>query len=209
MAGETKPTKGERTRQAILDAAERLILSQGYNGTSMRQIAAEAGIALGGIYNHFASKEALFAALLERHQPYTDIAAVVSNVSGDDVARLAEQVARQAVDVMLEDPLFFRLAMIDLQEFDGDTLLQFVYQMIPALLTFVQRMYASGRVRQDLPLPVLMRAFGGMIVFYALSELVAFRDDLPWFQLPIPDDIDWIGGMVDIYLNGVLNKGDS
>lgn len=211
MTEETTLTKGERTRQAILDAAERLILSQGYNGTSMRQIADGAGIAVGGIYNHFASKEAIFEALLERHQPYSDIVAGMNSLSGENVTELAERAARMAIDEVLEDPVFFQLALIDLLEFEGDTLMHFAGQLIPAILSLVMRIYTSGQVRRDLPLPVMMRAFGGMIVFYALSEMIAFRDELPWFQLPIPidDDIDWIGGMVDIYLNGVLKRGDS
>jgi AcrR family transcriptional regulator len=209
MTEATMPTKGEHTQQTILEAAERLILSQGYHGTSMRQIAAEAGIAVGGIYNHFASKEAIFRALLERHQPYSDIAAIVANLSGESAAELAERAARLVVAELLEDPVFFQLAMIDLQESEGDILMQFVQEMMPALLTFVQRIYASGQVRQDLPLQVLMRSFAGMVIFYALSEIVVFRNDLPWFQLPFSDEIDWIGGMVEIFLNGVLKREDS
>jgi AcrR family transcriptional regulator len=203
------PTKGERTRQIILDAAERLILSQGYNGTSMRQIAQEAGVALGGIYNHFASKEAIFAALLERHQPYSDIVAGINSLSDGSATELADRAARMAVNEMLEDPIFFQLALIDMLEFEGDTLMQFVSQIVPALLSLVTRIHASGQMRQDIPLPVMMRAFGGMIVFYVLSELIAFRNELPWFQLPVAHDIDWIGGMVEIYMNGVLKRGDS
>lgn len=208
MAETDTPTKGERTRQTILDAAERLILSQGYNGTSMRQIAQEAGIALGGIYNHFAGKETIFAALLERHQPYSDIVTGINNLPDGNVTELADRAARTAVNEMLEDPIFFRLVLIDLLEFEGDTLMQFVGQLIPAILSLVTRIHASGQVRQDISLPVMMRAFGGMIVFYALSEMIAFRDELPWFQLPVAHDIDWIGGMVDIYLNGVLKRED-
>jgi AcrR family transcriptional regulator len=202
-------TKGERTRQTILDAAERLILSQGYNGTSMRQIAQEAGIALGGIYNHFAGKEAIFAALLERHQPYADIVAGINSLSGENAVELADRAARMVVNELLDDPIFFRLALIDLLEFEGDTLMQFIGQLIPAILSLVTRIHASGQMRQDIPLPVMMRVFGGMIVFYALSEMIAFRDELPWFQVPTPPDIDWVGGMVEIYMNGVLKRKDS
>ena len=41
------PTRGEQTRQAILQAAHDLFIKQGYHGTSMRQITREADIALG------------------------------------------------------------------------------------------------------------------------------------------------------------------
>jgi TetR/AcrR family transcriptional repressor of nem operon len=59
-----KTKKGEVTRLAIEDAAISLFLEHGYHATSMRQIADQAGLALGGIYNHFKSKEALAAEIL-------------------------------------------------------------------------------------------------------------------------------------------------
>ncbi|GAB3271207.1 TetR/AcrR family transcriptional regulator [Parahaliea aestuarii] len=58
--------KGERTAAAILDAAETHFARQGYHGTSLRNIANSAGLQEPGIYNHFASKEAIYAAVLHR-----------------------------------------------------------------------------------------------------------------------------------------------
>lgn len=59
-------SKGERTAIRIMDTAERLFARAGYAGTSLREIAAEAGLREPGLYNHFPSKEALYAAVLER-----------------------------------------------------------------------------------------------------------------------------------------------
>src|ERR1700735_138720 len=55
-----KPSrKGNRTRQRIIAQAAPLFNQRGYEGCSMREIMAEAGIEKGGIYRHFASKEEL------------------------------------------------------------------------------------------------------------------------------------------------------
>ena len=51
--------KGNRTRQRIIAQAAPLFNQRGYEGCSMREIMAEAGIEKGGIYRHFASKEEL------------------------------------------------------------------------------------------------------------------------------------------------------
>ena len=67
------PTKGETTRLAIEDAAVELFMEHGYHATSMRQIAEHAGLALGGIYNHFSSKEELFEAIIIDKHPYKKI----------------------------------------------------------------------------------------------------------------------------------------
>lgn len=59
-------SKGERTAQRILDAAETLISARGYRATTVRAIANAAGIQEPGLYNHFKSKEQLFSAMLDR-----------------------------------------------------------------------------------------------------------------------------------------------
>lgn len=61
-----KKTKGERTAGRILDVAEDLFARQGYDGTSLRQIAEKSGIQQPGLYNHFVGKQALYEAVLFR-----------------------------------------------------------------------------------------------------------------------------------------------
>ena len=54
------------TRARILDAAERLFMAHGYDGTSMRQITSEAGVNLAAVNYHFGSKEALIQEAFRR-----------------------------------------------------------------------------------------------------------------------------------------------
>ena len=51
--------KGELRRQEILDTAERLFLSRGYEQTSVQDILDEMGLSKGGFYHHFDTKMAL------------------------------------------------------------------------------------------------------------------------------------------------------
>lgn len=53
--------------EAMLDAAERCMIRHGYAATTMQQIAAEAGCAIGTLYLYFKSKEDLFRAVVDRH----------------------------------------------------------------------------------------------------------------------------------------------
>jgi AcrR family transcriptional regulator len=55
-----------RTKTAILDAAERLFASYGFEGTSLRTITAEANANLGAVNYHFTSKGGLILAVLKR-----------------------------------------------------------------------------------------------------------------------------------------------
>ncbi len=59
---------GQRTRQAILDAALDLFAEKGFFGTSLRDVAAAVGVRESALYNYFASKDALFDALLSAHE---------------------------------------------------------------------------------------------------------------------------------------------
>ncbi|MFN2476336.1 MAG: TetR family transcriptional regulator [Chthoniobacterales bacterium] len=55
-----------QTKLAIVDAAERLFASRGFNATSLRAITSEAGANLGAVNYHFASKDARVLAVLQR-----------------------------------------------------------------------------------------------------------------------------------------------
>lgn len=62
LCGACATSKGE---QAILDAAVRLFSEHGFAGVSMRSVASEAGVSKSNIYHHFASKEALYLAIMK------------------------------------------------------------------------------------------------------------------------------------------------
>jgi len=61
-------TKSARTRSAIIDAALRLFRERGYDATTMRAIAAEAGVSVGNAYYYFDSKERLIQGFYDRAQ---------------------------------------------------------------------------------------------------------------------------------------------
>jgi AcrR family transcriptional regulator len=56
----------KRTRERILDTAERLFAEQGISGTSLRTLTAEAEVNLAAVHYHFGSKERLLDAVIER-----------------------------------------------------------------------------------------------------------------------------------------------
>ncbi|WP_231974243.1 TetR/AcrR family transcriptional regulator [Pseudonocardia sp. HH130630-07] len=58
----------ERTRTALLDAAERLFAEQGYAAVGLPAVVAAAGVTKGALYHQFDGKAAVFAAVLERVQ---------------------------------------------------------------------------------------------------------------------------------------------
>lgn len=81
---EAKTNRGERKRQAILAAALDLFAKHGYEDTTMRMIAAAAGVSLGNAYHYFQSKEDLMQAFYEdlcQQQALSVVAAITDHTS--------------------------------------------------------------------------------------------------------------------------------
>jgi AcrR family transcriptional regulator len=96
----TPGTKGGRTRERILDVALDLFRRYGYEATTMRMIAAAAGVSLGNSYYYFPSKDHLVQAFYERM--HTDLVEACRGILDDQVdlrARL-RLVMRARLDVL-------------------------------------------------------------------------------------------------------------
>jgi AcrR family transcriptional regulator len=65
-SGVTPNRRGARSREAVLDAAERLMSEQGYEAASVAALVEEAGIPASSIYHYFGSKEGVLLAVMER-----------------------------------------------------------------------------------------------------------------------------------------------
>ena len=93
------PSRSERqalTRSALVDAAERLFVAQGFHATSLDAVAAEAGYTKGAVYSNFASKEDVFFAVYERRLD-TRVAEIHALLEAAPLARDAiEAMARTA-----------------------------------------------------------------------------------------------------------------
>jgi AcrR family transcriptional regulator len=86
-----KRLTGEERREAILGSALEVIAQRGYHAASIDDIAREAGVSKALIYEHFASKQDLYAVLLEQHagQLFSDLAEAISEAGRSASARLA------------------------------------------------------------------------------------------------------------------------
>jgi AcrR family transcriptional regulator len=89
-AARSHTPKGQRAREHILAAVEPVLAEHGFHGTSMRDVAAAAGLPLATVVYHFAKKEQLYAAVLG--DIAAELLAGLANVAGAD--GLAEMLVR-------------------------------------------------------------------------------------------------------------------
>ena len=57
--------RSEQKRHTVLQSAEELFLTRGFNGTSMDEVAVHAGVSKQTVYNQFASKASLFVEIVQ------------------------------------------------------------------------------------------------------------------------------------------------
>lgn len=195
--------RGEVTRERLLEVALDQFVRHGFHGTSMRQIADAAGLAVSGIYNHFASKEDIFAAVLEANHPYRVVEAALQDVRAPTLeAFVRETAALLWATVQGRKEQLLPLMFIDLVEFQGRHLQAVAEGLFPKVLNFVQRFDQSTENRRPLPSPTVLRAFIDFMAGHLIIETVMGRSAL--FQSPDGNSLD---GTLDVFLHGVLAAG--
>ena len=88
------------TVDALLEATARVLMKEGYDRASTNKIAAVAGVSIGSLYQYFPSKEALVAAVIDRH--VHEMFQVVRDALVKVATRPVEVAARELVSVMID-----------------------------------------------------------------------------------------------------------
>ena len=182
-----KNADGQRTRQAILDAALDLFAEKGFFGTSLRDVAAAVGVRESALYNYFAGKDALFDALLAAHQdskreqlaplvegPIDDGRAVLTRLTVATLEGFAAPREQKLFRILMSDGIrLAKVGRINLYERMGHGRAR--------LHDLMQRLIRDGWLRRADP-HVLAVAFISPLVLW--RQLHAIDADLPMIRKP-------------------------
>jgi AcrR family transcriptional regulator len=163
-----RKTRIDRKRQEILAAAARVFASNGYAGTTVRQVAEAAEVAEGTLYNYFAGKREILRAISQETE--TPMEAVLSNAAAiHDRAGLLSLV-EQALEVPVARLSFLRVVMSEawvddaiLQEFAAARLAR----IHRSLTTLIADRIAGGLFRPvdpALTAQLVIGMFGALIL---------------------------------------------
>jgi AcrR family transcriptional regulator len=188
--------QGQATRQQIVVVATDLFARHGYEGTSIEAVLAASEVSRGALYHHFASKEALFEAVLERvEQGIAKRIVAAASVGPDAVGRL--RAGCLAWLRIAEDQTAQQIALIDApsvvgwqkwREIDG----RYAFGLLKGALAAVA---AEGRIR-----PELVEVLAHMLLAALLElALVIARADKPRAALKTGE------AAVDELLKGLLS----
>ena len=112
----TKPRKSpsqqrsQLTVAALLKATAHILVKEGYESASTNRIAAAAGVSIGSLYQYFPSKEALVAAVVDRHmqEMLELLRAAVERVREQPVEVATRELVRVMIDAHRVDPRLHR-----------------------------------------------------------------------------------------------------
>ena len=182
-----KNADGQRTRQAILDAALDLFADKGFFGTSLRDVAAAVGVRESALYNYFAGKDALFDALLVAPQT-TKTEQLTSLVEApiSDGRTLLQQLAVATLEGFVEprEQKLFRILMSDgvrLAKVGRINLYERMATNRERLHGILRRLIREGWLRPGDP-QVLGIAFISPLIMW--RQLHAIDADLPMIRNP-------------------------
>ena len=184
-ASEAEP-RSSRKRRAILDAATTLFLRGGYQGTSMDEVAALAGVSKQTIYKAFTDKERLFSEIV-----VSAVAAAADPVhaevleledTGDIEADLRAFARRLLVGVMQPQILLLRRLVIGeagrFPELGRTFYEQGPGRTITALATVFERLAARGALQLDDP-PLAAAHFNWLVMSIPLNQVMFLGEDEP------------------------------
>lgn len=198
---EESRARGESTREQIIKAAHDLFVKQGYHGTSMRQIAKRADVALGGLYNHFASKEEVFQAVFLEFHPYHEVIPALEAAQGETVKDFVRDAAYRMLKALERRPHFLQLMFIEMVEFENMHSRELFATLLPMIVKKIERV-SRDKIDQlrEIPIPILIRTFLGLFFSYYLTELIISPDAPAEFR---DHAMDYY---IDIYLHGILRE---
>ena len=189
-------------RQAIVTAATHLFSERGFRGVTTRGLAKACGISEPVLYEHFADKRDLYAAILDQTQAENlPIKKRVDEAfqSSLETPQFIRLIADSIIRFLDKNPNLTRLVLFSALEGHELAELNFEHHMKPfyTLLTArLQKEIDSGNLRKCDPVAAA-RVFVGMINQYFVYDLHF------GFSISKASRRKTIEGMVDIFLNGI------
>lgn len=188
MNTKSKRTPAAEVRSSLTAAAHRVLARDGVRGLTVRAVAAEAGVAPMGVYNHFDGKDGLLVELID--DGFRQLREQARGREAQAAVRLRES-GRRYRRFALENPMIFRLM------FSGECTAtpEVAREAFMALVDVITYGQAAGVVRAGDPVAITMN------VWSAVHGAVSLELDRA--TPPIIDAADAYEGMLDFIARAV------
>ncbi|BAZ26544.1 TetR family transcriptional regulator [Kalymmatonema gypsitolerans NIES-4073] len=196
------PSSEAQTRTRILDAARRLFASQGFDGTTTRDLAQAAGVAEGTLFRHFSNKKAILVEVATQGwvEILTDLLTELSEMGS---YKAVAQVMRRRMWNFHKNADLMRVCFMEAQfhpDLRDRIQSDVIVKMTNVAEAFFQTAMDKGIYRQ-MDAALVAKVFLGMFAVAGFSNNTIMEPDASPQQMQAMAE-----GLADIFLNGVLAK---
>ncbi len=198
----TPPKTESETRTRILKSALRLFAHKGYDGTTTRDLAEDAGVAEGTLFRHFANKKAILIEVASQGwiELLTDLLTELSEMGS---YKAVAQVMRRRMLHMHQNADLLRVCFMEAQ-FHADLRDQIQTEVITKMTDVTEVFFQSAMdqgIYRPMDAKLVARVFLGMFAVAGFSQDTIMAPDAS------PQDMQAMAeGLAEIFLNGVLVK---
>lgn len=202
-----RKTLTEERRKQILDAASQVFAAKGFERATIADIAKEAGIAEGSIYNYFKNKADLLIAIPRQmvQPPIESVMGLMHAAAAGPIPpdQLLPIVAKNMVTIFQQNGHVFRILFTALPTMSpgvrADYLNRVIFYVWDILEAYLRELVEKGILRQDLNPAILTRLFVGMFLPFALLNQLLAPKNPPEFDY---DQV--IAEAITVFLRGAL-----
>jgi AcrR family transcriptional regulator len=115
-----KRMKAAERRASIIAVSKVLFADKGFHGVSVDEIARRVGVSPAVLYQHFASKEALYEGVLDSMSAPRETYVEAALNGPDDFASVLSRITRVFIERVQEDPDYFRMELQSALEGGGE-----------------------------------------------------------------------------------------
>ena len=167
---------GEERRSQILAVAVSLFSNRGFRGTTTKEIAHAAGVSEAMVFRHFATKEELYAAILDHkacaHDRFDPKDLAADAIKRKDDRAVFESLALAALDHHERDPEFQRLLLhsaLEKHQLAQMFFNEFVHPVYEFLSSYIRERQRDGAFIAIDP-AIVVRCFIGMVMHQSLNN---------------------------------------
>ena len=147
---ETKTMEYNEKQVQIIETAERLFAAKGFEGTSVRDIAQEAGINIAMISYYFGSKEKLIEAIFDYRISYTRLTmlGVLQDESLSPTVKI-EKIIDSYIDKMMKNQCFYRLMSQERTILEVHNITELIYESKSKNMDMIKKIIAEGQKKGE------------------------------------------------------------
>jgi len=180
---------GKERREQLLDIGRRLFAERGLDGTSIEEIAAQAGVSKPVVYEHFGGKEGLYAVVVDREvDRFLTMATELLN--GEDTMEKFELAAVALLHYIEDNSDGFRILVRDSNSTSGSGTFASLMSDIASQVEYILADVLKDRGYDPKLAPVYSQMLVGMVAFAGqwwldvrkpkLEEMAAHLVNLAW-----------------------------